>query len=333
MKTPVVITSIQAPTAAVDAIIRQGHHLLVIGDRRSPDAEAYARENLTYISLKHQRSVGGALAAILPENSYSRKNIGYLLMAADGSGEFIETDDDNSPRPDWQASLATRPSLVRRPETRAGCAAVNVYALFGQEDVWPRGFPLTHVRSPVPSCVDEVLDSTPWVVQGLADGEPDVDAIFRLVFPGRSISFADGLPVRLDKGQWCPFNSQNTLWRSPAYPLAYLPFTVSMRFTDILRGYIAQVCLQAAGEFLVFTGASVWQDRNPHDPLEDFANEVDCYLKGGEVMERLFRLPLVGNPGKDLVACYQELVAAGIVERAELSGVTAWLEDLAKFSG
>lgn len=329
---PVLITSIQAPTPSVEALLDAGHRVIVMGDRKSPPNEAYRRPGLEFHSIEDQVAAGGELVRLLPENSYARKNLGYLQLAREGFESFLETDDDNAPLPGWQETMAATSGVgtVRRIEG-AGAAAfepVNAYALFGQPEIWPRGFPLRSIRQTPSAPVESTLPEAPWIVQGLANGEPDVDAIFRLVFPGRAVEFAPGAPVVLAEGAWCPFNSQNTLWRRPALPLAYLPFTVPMRFTDILRGYIAQACLRAAGQAMVFTQASVFQDRNPHDPLRDFAGELDAYLRADEVMAALAELSLSGEPALDVVSCYECLASHKVVESVELDGVRAFLGDL-----
>ncbi len=311
-------------------MLRGGHLVTIIGDRKSPEPENYERLGLRYYSLGQQRKMEGDLAAFLPENSYARKNLGYLQMVKDGEKVFVETDDDNAPMADWHSSLSKLGERVRVPDYDrvSGFNPINIYALFGQPEVWPRGFPLRKIRNEVPDCLESEAPCEPWVVQGLANGEPDVDAIFRLIHPGCSTTFTENLPVVLSGGDWCPFNSQNTLWRRPAFPLAYLPFTVAMRFTDILRGYVAQACLRAAGVPMVFTGASVWQDRNPHDALKDFADELDFYLRGEEIMSELSQLSLLGEPARDLLSCYERLTVMGVVEDSEISGVSAFISDL-----
>ena len=77
------------------------------------------------------------------------------------------------------------------------------------------------------------------IQQGLADGNPDVDAIFRLVLP-LPMNFGRKPPIALCRGAWCPFNSQNTSWWPAAYPLLYLPAYCSFRMTDIWRSFVAQ---------------------------------------------------------------------------------------------
>ena len=44
------------------------------------------------------RKTSLSFAKIYPENSYSRKNIGYLLSYLNGNEIIVETDDDNLPK-------------------------------------------------------------------------------------------------------------------------------------------------------------------------------------------------------------------------------------------
>lgn len=66
-------------------------------------------------------------------------------------------------------------------------------------------------------------------VQGLADVDPDVDAIFRLTQP-LNITFAKSAPsVVLPHGIMAPFNSQNTLFDRDALWGLLLPVTTTFR--------------------------------------------------------------------------------------------------------
>jgi hypothetical protein len=51
----------------------------------------------------------------------------------------------------------------------------------------------------------------------LADDNPDVDAIYRLLLP-IPLRFKEVKAVAL-RGAWCPFNSQNTMWWPDVFPL------------------------------------------------------------------------------------------------------------------
>ncbi len=92
-------------------------------------------------------------------------------------------------------------------------------------------------------------------------------------------TFEKRAPIILEEGTICPFNSQNTAFRKEFFPLLYLPSFVTFRFTDILRGLVAQPILWKAGFNLGFTEATVFQERNAHNYLRDFESEIPMYLQ------------------------------------------------------
>ncbi|MFC6941262.1 hypothetical protein ACFQE8_15035 [Salinirubellus sp. GCM10025818] len=323
MDRAIVITSIHGVTDAVEQFLDFGEwEVVLVGDRKTPDIDRDAFGNLTYLSLEDQRSLPGELHE-LPYDHYCRKNLGYLYAIQQGAEVIADTDDDNIPKADWDAWL----SEATTERSVSGPTFTNVYDYFTDDFVWPRGLPLDEVTTAAPTPTERAaagFDEV-GVVQGLADVEPDVDAIFRLVFDDL-VEFDDRPPVVLDRGTYSPFNSQNTLWPvETLYPYLYLPSTVTFRFTDILRGYVAQRGLWAAGKRLAFTGASVVQDRNVHDLMADFESEIPCYLRTRELVETLESLELSGSPADDVETIYRELERIGIVEREELDYLDRWL--------
>jgi hypothetical protein len=60
-----------------------------------------------------------------------------------------------------------------------GRLTVNPYAYFGQPSIWPRGYPLSEIYRDPPTEF-EVVNASVSIQQGLANGDPDVDALFRL---------------------------------------------------------------------------------------------------------------------------------------------------------
>jgi len=107
--------------------------------------------------------------------------------------------------------------------------------------------------------------------------DPDVDAIYRLT-NNTPVYFDKRDKIVLEERTLCPFNSQNTFFRKETFPLLFLPAFVNFRFTDILRGLVAQPLLWSMGFKLGFGQATVIQKRNPHDYLKDFDSEIPCYL-------------------------------------------------------
>ena len=121
------------------------------------------------------------------------------------------------------------------------------------------------------------------VQQGLVNGSPDVDAVWRLMFD-REFNFDQGPSVWLAPGAWCPFNSQSTWWFPKAFPLLYLPSFVSFRVTDIWRSFIAQRCLWEVGYGVAFHAPESIQQRNMHNLLRDFEDEVPGYLNNNRII-------------------------------------------------
>lgn len=301
-----------------------GIRMLVVGDEKTP--ADFALSGAEYLDLTEQRD-RSAFARLCPTRHYARKNVGYLFAAADGTEVIQETDDDNAPLTDFFA-----PAVRRQPCRRLDAAGwINVYRLFSGYGVWPRGLPLDAINAPQPAYDElqvETVDSP--IQQGLADGDPDVDAVFRLVSPSE-VHFAPGRRVTLAKGCWCPFNSQNTLWFAEAFPLLYLPSYCSFRMTDIWRSFVAQRIAWTNGWEVSFHSATVRQDRNAHNLMRDFADEIPGYLHNRIIADRLYALPLeqgVAALGDNLRRCYRELVVMDLVGEKELPLLDAWLAEL-----
>ncbi len=160
--------------------------------------------------------------------------------------------------------------------------------------------------------------------QGLADQDPDVDAIYRLT-NNKPCYFDKKGQIVLEKGVVSPFNSQNTAFKQETFPLLYLPSTVTFRFTDILRGLIAQP-IWAMGYSLGFTEATVYQERNEHNLLKDFEQEIPCYLHGEKIIEIVSKsISKDISISDNLMRSYQSLLKNNIVKKEELKILKQWL--------
>lgn len=322
----VVVTTIASPTPALrrtaSLAAAAGWRLVVVGDRKTP--ADFRLSGARYLDIGAQAGAGWRLAVALPLDHYSRKNIGYLEAIAGGAPVVAETDDDNAPYDTFFAPA--REVAAARVVRERGW--VNVYRLFTDRPVWPRGFPLDRVREAPPAPGDALERVRCPIQQGLADGDPDVDAVYRLVV-GEPVTFERRPPVALAPGALCPTNSQNTLWWPDAFPLLYLPSHCSFRMTDIWRGLVAARIAAEQGWHVLFRTSTVHQDRNEHDFVRDFAQEVDGYLRNAGIVEVLEATPLPATVPDALAACYGALVEAGVLPAAELGLVERWLADLA----
>ena len=332
-RTTLVVTSISAPNAVLTSLARGARErdvdFILIGDERSPGD--FHLDGCRFYSLVEQRQLDLAFARKCPTRHYARKNIGYLLALREGADVIVETDDDNIPLDSFWADRARRVTVPC--VEHAG--HVNVYRYFtdAPAPVWPRGLPLDKILSPVPP-----WESLPTrradcpIQQGLADDNPDVDAIYRLTLPLPQ-AFRRDRRVALGGGSWCPFNSQNTTWFRDAFPLLYLPAYCSFRMTDIWRSFVAQRIAWANGWSVLFHEPTVRQERNEHDLMRDFRDEVPGYLHNAAICAALASLdvtPGVARLGDNLRACYAKLAEMKWVGAAELDLLEAWLADMGR---
>lgn len=333
--TAIVVTSISAPNPALKEIARgakaEGSRFYVIGDGKSP--ATFELDGAEFFSVQAQRETSLKFAQACPTAKYSRKNIGYLLAIRGGAEIIVETDDDNIPRPDFWA--ARHRSVSGRLAPSGGW--VNAYRFFSKTTIYPRGFPLeelTSERENARPAAGTTTTSCP-IQQGLADANPDVDAIYRMLYP-LPLDFDKEEPLILPAGTWCPFNSQNTTFFLEAFPLLYLPTYCSFRMTDIWRSFVAQRLLWTCGWNLSFHSATVYQERNEHNLLRDFADEVPGYLNNARIAKELAALDLPSGTEsipENLVRCYDALIQLGVVGAEERPLLQAWIEDLANSRG
>lgn len=320
MKRCIVITTINSKTQALCEFEKmEGWHVIVVGDLKSKPIPNSDR--LTFLSVEDQRTLGLSVVDQLPYNHYTRKNVGYLYAISHGAEVIFDTDDDNLPYSDWEVHEFHCDSKLRSDGRFA-----NAYQYFTGKHIWPRGFPLDAINRDGKPDIKQAAPVEVGAWQGLADKDPDVDAIYRLVVGGELI-FERKPPVVLERGCYCPFNSQNTAWNPKAFPYLYLPSTVSFRFTDILRGYVAQRLMWEQNLHLGFCRATVYQERNSHDLMKDFKDEIECYLNVQPIVGLLDGIHGSGDPGKDLLELYARLAQAGFVKGQEVEIVRAWLAD------
>jgi len=325
-----VVTSIAEPTEILRSLASgsqaNGWSFIMIGDAKSPSG--FFLEGCDYYDIRRQVRLGLKFAQAAPLNHYARKNIGYVLAARSGAAMIVETDDDNCPVGGfWSARTRTQ----RLPVCRDG-GWVNAYRYFSESHIWPRGFPLDLIQQAVPAwerLPTEVVDCP--IQQGLADANPDVDAIYRLVC-SLPQTFRGDRRIALSMGTWCPFNSQNTTWWREAYPLMYLPTYCSFRMTDIWRSFVAQRIAWENRWGVLFHEPTMRQERNEHNLMKDFEDEIVGYLKNKDICEALSSLKLragTDHVGENMILCYETLIGMGLLAQGELDLLAYWLSDMA----
>jgi hypothetical protein len=335
-KTSVVITSISAPNEAMK-VVAQGcaerdWQFLVIGDTKSP--ATFSLEHCEFYSIERQIATGGKFAKLCPTKHYTRKNIGYLEALAVDAEIIIDTDDDTLPNPDFWRPRERRQSV---PALNGFDGWVNVYRYFVAEGVpiWPRGLPLDAATAPLPEFdALPIAEADCPIQQALINHDPDVDAIYRLLLPLPQ-NFRGDRRIVLGPKARCPFNSQNTTWWREVFPLLYLPAYCSFRMTDIWRSFVAQRIAWANGWSVLFTEPTTWHDRNVHNLMRDFSDEIPGYLNNDRIFNELLAIPMA--PGVEhlpahVAASYARLVELKLIGAEELPLLAAWQDDFARIA-
>ena len=301
---------------------------VLIGDKKSP--KNFKIPYGKYFDISAQKKTNLSLANNLPLNSYSRKNIGYLVAIMNGAKNIIETDDDNFP---YKSFFKQRQEIhyAKIPKCKG---FFNLYKYCHDKNynssIWQRGLPFDEIenKNKIKFYKKKIK---PLVLQGLCDGDPDVDAIYRILNKKISHKFKKNVNFGITNKIFSPTNSQNTTWFYKSFPLMYLPTYCSMRATDIWRGYISQVILNNNNNYTLFHGPNIKQIRNHHDLIKDLKDEFEVYKNSKNIVETLLDLDLKKgekNFVDNLNKCYMQLCKRGFFHKRELKLLKFWINDL-----
>lgn len=317
-KKAIIVTTINQPTDAVRQFAKfSDFHLFVAGDNKTPSD--WKLENATFISIDLQKKKYSRFSKLNSQNHYSRKNFAYIEAIKSGVEYIYETDDDNFPNkffPNFLLKEKTLDQIDAPP-------SFNIYSMFTKKNVWPRGLLLSCIKNKEKAVRKKMVK--PLIQQSLADLDPDVDAIYRLAL-GDEVKFDANKRYSFAKKTYGPFNSQNTFWHKDAFPLLYLPSTVSNRATDIWRGYIAQRILWEMGSTLIYLSPSVYQKRNIHNFMKDLEDEIEVYVGTERLLTILNSISLSGKPSDMIKIIYKKLVDEKFVINKELDALEEWIK-------
>ena len=337
----VVVTTINAPTPSIKKLteLPEPWKIVVVGDKKTKNEEWKEYEGskkLVYLSVESQQKLNYKTTKYIPFNAYTRKNIGYLYAIEHGAKEIYETDDDNIFTTFDELYNSFNFSKVAYAQNNR-TTMINPYAYFGRPTVWPRGFRLFDIGNDwfdrfFMSSSDQIL-SKPLVYQGLANGDPDLDAIFRLTradarYPIK-LDFYDLYPLLYFPGNYIPINSQNTRFLYDSFPALALPTTVAFRVCDIWRGFIMERFIWGYGGSVLFHRPSVYQNRNVHDYYLDFVDEEALYYGLEDILNGLnTEIKSARNPGEFIVKLIEILVKKKVLKDNDLKMYKAFIEDL-----
>jgi len=281
MKKVIVTTTINPPTEAImkfDAM--PDWTLVVIGDLKTP--QNYKLKRGVYVSPSRQEEYDRKLSDAIGWNCIQRRNFGLLWAHDMGADIVAVVDDDNIPYEGWGRDLL----LGREVEVnyyQTDLPAFDPIGATNEKRIWHRGYPLQLVpQRDYGRCSRRKMAFD--VQADFWNGDPDIDAVCRMIYKPECKFEADCFPIAA--GKPAPFNSQNTFFRGELL-FDYFLFPHVGRMDDIWAAYY----VQARGRKVVFGKPSVYQRRNEHNLVVDMKKEYPGYENNLEIVSRI-----VGDP-------------------------------------
>ncbi|OGQ06054.1 MAG: hypothetical protein A2W61_01515 [Deltaproteobacteria bacterium RIFCSPLOWO2_01_44_7] len=277
----IVTTTINPPTQAIKKFEQmEGWELIVVGDLKTP--EPYSLEHGRYVSPAMQEKYDKSLSDAIGWNCIQRRNFGLLWAKDMGADIVAVVDDDNIPYHFWGRNLMVgREVEVNFFETEL--PAFDPVGATNEKHLWHRGYPLQLIPKRDYSKKRQKRFQAD-VQADFWNGDPDVDAICRMEHAPQCQFEESYFPMASNR--IAPFNSQNT-FLSATVLKDYFLFPHVGRMDDIWAAYY----VQAKGVRVVFGKASVYQNRNTHDLVENMKQEYLGYENNLKIVEQVAKDP------------------------------------------
>jgi hypothetical protein len=276
MKKAIVTTTINPPTEAIKKFINIAEaddwKMFVVGDQKTPHEDylnlAFHNDCVEYLAPEEQEEMSKELSDLIGWNCIQRRNFGLMAAYKWGADVIATIDDDNIPYSKWGQNLRVGKtegvSIFKTP--------LNVFDPLSptHPELWHRGFPIQLLGEREIS-KPQLLTRKILIQADMWDGAPDIDAVARITLDP-TVTFNPNL-IPYASNVMGPFNSQNTFLSREVFP-EYFLFPHIGRMDDIFASYLVQAYFP---DSVIYSRASVFQDRNPHDLAKDLEAELIGY--------------------------------------------------------
>jgi hypothetical protein len=307
--------------------------IIVAGDVQTPTEVENFVSSLggTYIPVDSMLAKRWRTDKHVGHRSIQRRNIALLHAIASGADLIITVDDDNTPSRQYFDTLLGEFDRSAQRVFTAKSGWFNPCSMLYPKTI-ARGFPIVerhpHETSGVYSWRDDVRIG---VVNGLTTGDPDIDAIERLVNWPKVDRLVSEVNIALAADTWAPFNTQNTAFVRELAPLMQCLVGVG-RYDDIFMSYIARVIMDATGWHVSYGEPSTHSVRNDHDIVIDLEKEMYGYKRQAALIEALrdFRDQWMqeasGNKAHMLATLYEHI--SPLLREETIAANKAWISDV-----
>jgi hypothetical protein len=180
------------------------------------------------------------------------------------------SDDDNIPYDNWGDEIFVNQEIEVDCYENKLVNAFDPISVTEHNTLWHRGYPVEFVHVKNENEYKGKVKRKVIVQADFWDGDPDIDAICRIT-QKPIVKFKDFKPFC--STQIAPFNSQNTFIAREAIPF-YVVFPYLGRMDDIWGAYVLQYYFP---DSVIYNKATVYQDRNVHNLVNNMMDEVIGY--------------------------------------------------------
>ena len=260
-------TTINKPTKALKLFASQKNFKLVVAlDKKSKN---FKLKNSIVLSTKEQEKKWPKLSKLVGWNCIQRRNFAILECLERGAETIALIDDDNIPYNNWFKKICFNKKDYKANFVETNSNVFDAIGYTNHKQLWHRGFPLELVKNRKYK-KKKLVKIKPDIQASFWNGDPDIDAICRLLFRPECKFEKKYFPFFSKKISI--FNSQNTLIKRKVFK-DYFLFPHVGRMDDIW----ASIYVTSKKHKVVYEEPTVYQDRNVHNLIKDFKAEYIGY--------------------------------------------------------
>jgi len=326
----VTLTTINMPTLLEDFVALMKRYgtgdakvdYIVVGDLKTPAGvddfvkglNGRSDSVFTFLDVAEQERRFSKFSKLwnhIPVNSFARRNYGDLLAYHEGYDAVIRIDDDNFPtESDFFGGHCVIGKTVEAQAVSDDSGWYNICETLEEREgipFYPRGYPYSsrwvgHKVTAKNARRRVVVNAGLWL------GDPDVDAITRLCKQVEAVQIEKGKwgkTFLLEKGTWCPINTQNTAFHRDTIPAAFVSPHAG-RYDDIISGFFLRHIIDHMGDAVAYGVPLLNQIRNAHNLWKDLEKETPGATTATEVTGQLREMKLSAS---SYAASFGELVS------------------------
>ena len=315
--------------------------IVVIGNSKTEDSywNIFIRSRkLIYLSIEEQNKLGYKILKFLKNDSYCRKNIGYLYAIQHGAKEIYEIEENLNFGNLNFLSVNINNTYVCYGQNLNEQKMINPYTHFCESNIWPRGFLIKDIQNDYNKSIYYTninqIKLKPLVYQGLINKIPDLDSLF-LLTSGKTkenlnILFSQNVPLLYLPGNYVPINSKNTKYLYEIFPFLMLLETVDESISDIIRGYILERFVFGYGGMIIFHNSDIYNENFISDNSK-LSKEKYLFFNLNKILEIIKSNNYsFENPKELIFQILSELIKNNFIRNEDKTIYKAFLHDLSK---